>query len=169
MIHRPHPRSSSPSSSARDAARRVRCVLSSLATVATRLGPRRASRARRLARDSAIGYFRFHTFVPLTVSLRKVRVSTRAAVDGFVPLATIFPHTPTFASRAGTDRARIACANVSSIPSSHRERVRRRVRVGARGIFRKSSSGRRAWALVFVDDRHDRARARREERAREGR
>ena len=100
-IHRPHPRASSPSSSARDASRRVRCVLSSLATVATRLGPRRASRARCLARDSAIGYFRFHTFVPLTVSLRKVRVSTRAAVDGFVPLATIFPQTPTFASARG--------------------------------------------------------------------
>ena len=60
-----------------------------------------SARAARRARDSAIGYFRFHTFVPLTVSLRKVRVSTRAAVDGFVPLATIFPHTPTFASARG--------------------------------------------------------------------
>ena len=72
--------------------------------------------------------------------------------------------------RAGTDRARIACANLSSIRSSHRERVRRRVRVGARGIFRKSSSGRRAWALVFVSTstRRTRARDAKDARARGG-
>lgn len=127
---------------ARRAATRARRCIRALARRSRADVAPRAARAT-LTRALAFGYFSFHIVSPLRVSFRKVRVSTRARARRVRSSPDDLPAHVDVRVRARPDRARISRARVSSIRSSHRARVRRRARDGARGIFRESSSGRR--------------------------
>lgn len=152
---------------ARRAATRVRRCIRALARRSRADVAPRAARAT-LTRALAFGYFSFHIVSPLRVSFRKVRVSTRARATGsFLSRRSSRtrrrPRPREARSRANLVRTRFLDPFES--PRARSTPRARRCEGNLSGIL----VGTARCALVFVDDRRDRTRARREIRAREGR